>query len=540
MAFAPMKCSHPASVDPTTTSLLRVVEAAQLQFRAWCDAFRSSFRPGLSIRFFTGDAIAFAHALHQLGLSKTRASRNSYRSSLNLTPLKLDEKEYADIHGAPFTFNVIDTSNLIDHVGGLNLLSAASPILRGNVSSTIYTHSLVKREKDHRAYVESILCGDFATISLLLDLFPIEYWTNASSSSTADDVIFDMALRLSGSDASQQMPVKLMWKRSGSNPTGRLGGRERKLRFDESDLALILHKVYRNMFQHQELLSLFKGLDMLKIKRSSTVHYHRGSFAAFLRLVKSRVTVDWPDLMNRILELIEQDSAIMMGLNYVQELYLYLHNLEVYSAPVLTRTISVKNPSAGGLGGWLELPGTVCITVEVPRNMLNALTGPKPTETGTPIGHCIVQSSSRSTDGRWQNIFSGIQVTFGTITTVGKIHSNEYALQVAEDDTRWWGKSPLIVSFQTPSWFLLLEPQTAIIAFGLQSTPHSTKFVESLGLEMNIFQTTLGNQDHVYISRHPPNLAGTTFGPLPSLHMLCKQRAELIRFLAAWTSSLRS
>jgi hypothetical protein len=123
------------------------------------------------------------------------------------------------------------------------------------------------------------------------------------------------------------MRVKLMWKRSGLNPNGRFGAPERKLRFDESDLAFILHKVYRNMFEHEELLSLFEDLDVLKMKQSSTMHYHRGSFAVFLRLFKSRVVVGWLDLMNCILELIEKDLGIMMGLNYTQELYLYLHTL---------------------------------------------------------------------------------------------------------------------------------------------------------------------------------------------------------------------
>jgi hypothetical protein len=96
--------------------------------------------------------------------------------------------------------------------------------------------------------------------------------------------------------------------------------------------------------------------------------------------------------------------------------------------------------------------------------------------------------------GSWQNIFSGIQTAFGTISTIGKLHTNDFKIQVAEDDLRWQGESPLVVSFKTPSWFLLLEPQTAIIAFGLQSTPHTCiKFAQVFGVELNIFQTTLGN-----------------------------------------------
>jgi hypothetical protein len=512
-AFAPMKDTPPASGGSTKSPLVHVVEVAQFQFRAWCHAFRLSSQTDLTIRFFTGDAMAFAHALYHVEMSGDNQSTNVYRDVHHLSPIELDEKEYNRTCTAPLMFNVIDTSNLGDHVGALNLLTATSPLLRSDLSSTLYTESLVRREKDHREYIDSLLCGDFATMSLLLDLFPIEYWTNASSSSTADNVTLDNVFRLIGSGDGGQMRVKLTWKRSGSRPNAKWGMIERTLRFNETDLAHILHKVYRNMFQHEDILSLFKDLDKLKIERSSTLHYHRGSFVVFLRLLRSRVSVaDWHDLMNRTLGMIENDSTITMGRNYIQELYLYLHTLNLYTVPVFTRTQYVENPAAGGIARWKDLPEIVCLTLQVPRKILSALTGPKSTEIGTPIGHCIVQSSSTSTVGRWQNIFSGIQIAFGTISIVGKIHTNDFKIQVAEDDLRWQGKSPLVVSFKTPSWFLLLEPQTAIIAFGLQSTPLTcTKFAHLFGPELNIFQTVLGNEEHVYVSRHQPNLTGTAF-----------------------------
>ena len=45
---------------------------------------------------------------------------------------------------APLSFNVIDTSNLLDHVGSVNLLVAAIPLLEHNLSATLYTEALVK------------------------------------------------------------------------------------------------------------------------------------------------------------------------------------------------------------------------------------------------------------------------------------------------------------------------------------------------------------------------------------------------------------
>lgn len=171
--------------------------------------------------------------------------------------------------------------------------------------------------------------------------------------------------------------------------------------------------------------------------------------------------------MDHVLRLIETDSAVSLGLNYIQELYLYLHILDLYSADVFTKTGQVKYAITGGIGRWKDFPTTVCITLQVPRARLAALTGPKATEVGTPIGHCILQSSSGSKLGRWQNIFSEIQIAFGTISTVSAMYTNDFAIRVTKDELRWQGNSPLVVSFVALSWFLLLKPQTTIVAFRL-------------------------------------------------------------------------
>ena len=94
----------------------------------------------------------------------------------------------------------------------------------------------------------------------------------------------------------------------------------------------------------------------------------------------------------------------------------------------------------------------------------------------------------------------------GTFTTSGLRNSADFRVHVAEDKNGWTGSSPLIVSFYAPIWLVLLEPQNAIIAFGIQSTPQSTMtFVKTLGLDMNVYDTTLGDEDNVYITKRLPH-----------------------------------
>jgi hypothetical protein len=68
----------------------------------------------------------------------------------------------------------------------------------------------------------------------------------------------------------------------------------------------------------------------------------------------------------------------------------------------------------------------------------------------------------------------------GTITTSGLRNSADFRVHVAEDKNGWAGSSLLIVSFYALIWLVLLEPQNATIAFGIQSTPQRTA-VGSLG-----------------------------------------------------------
>lgn len=113
-----------------------------------------------------------------------------------MLPLHLNEAGYGTSGVAPVSVNVIDTSNLIDHLGAMNILVATSPLLRGDQSSTLYTEVLVRQGDSNTEHFKSILCGDLATVSFLIGLSPTEYWMNTASTSAADENLMDMANRM--------------------------------------------------------------------------------------------------------------------------------------------------------------------------------------------------------------------------------------------------------------------------------------------------------------------------------------------------------
>lgn len=194
-AYAPLSSNSPLYLrSPSRSNLQKVVESAQFEFRAWGQSFRKRAKRNLVLRFFSGDALAFCYTLHHMGTTGDNLA-NWYRRQYSLEPLVLDSQDYSQ-GDAPLTFNVIDTSNITDHLGALSVIMATSPLLDISTSATLRMESLVQQGKDYQALIDRLVCGHFATISILMGLFPVEYWSNATTLSNAEEELLYMAADL--------------------------------------------------------------------------------------------------------------------------------------------------------------------------------------------------------------------------------------------------------------------------------------------------------------------------------------------------------
>ena len=97
----------------------KTVASAKAQFKAWCDAFRKSI-PRIVIKLVIADPLAVCFAL----------SACQHPSS-----------PWSELHLESALFNVIDTSCLVDRVGGINLLVATVPLLQSSPSASIHMES---------------------------------------------------------------------------------------------------------------------------------------------------------------------------------------------------------------------------------------------------------------------------------------------------------------------------------------------------------------------------------------------------------------
>jgi hypothetical protein len=384
--------------------LQKIVETARLNFIQWAASFRSHAEE-LTLRFFAGHVIAFAHTLQHARESGSLTA-GFYREKYQLEPLTL-ESDYNANGSAPMRFDVVDTSNLCDHVGPLNLLTAVSPLLSNKLASTLYTEAIPKATKSRKEILDTMLCGDTPTVSTLLALFPAEYWTIASSVSYGDESSLDAIdeLQLStqqlGTSGKGQMFLRTAWKRPPclASPGSSSDLSLSRIRFVEQDLAQVLYRMYLRMFDDEDWIKKFSNLGQGAAAALQNLNpqpqYHRAGLASFLRLVQRRVFCDWNKTMELFCDLVVQRPGAPMGMHYFQELCAYLHILDVYTVDVFKDTSLVPELNDAAAGGqnlrvWNNIVPVNCITLKIPWKYIKACTEEDRLSYGTPTVHCEV------------------------------------------------------------------------------------------------------------------------------------------------------
>ncbi|KAJ3100926.1 hypothetical protein HDU96_010187 [Phlyctochytrium bullatum] len=216
-----------------TQGLDRYTTAAKLQFAVWLKAFRAGLSK-IIVRFCVADTLAFSHVLQYQHVHGESEGAAWYRWTSTFASLELDPDEYTSESknsAAPTKFDVIDTSNLVDHLGGLNVIAAASPLLKANPSAAFFIELLGKHGKNVEEYLQKLVCGDLPTIALLLGLVPIEYWTGATGIFRSD-VIAEMLF-----EGTNQSWFKMVWRSRG----------QLSVEWEPNELADLCYRLYLEM-----------------------------------------------------------------------------------------------------------------------------------------------------------------------------------------------------------------------------------------------------------------------------------------------------
>jgi hypothetical protein len=476
----------------------KAMQMAICQLSGWSAAFREATER-LTIRYVNCDAVAFCHVLqyqHMRGESRTAYW---YRNMWTYTPLVLDTVDYKDSGGAPTTFDVIDTSNLLDHVGCLNVLAATASLIRQGPASMLRTEILLPPEINVAASAKKLLCGDLPTVALLLGLKPIQHWTNATPvwhMSYANLPREPYADKIS---AAMSRPI-VLWKPCDTTA----------VHYEAGDLAKLVLDVYLSMFQDEGWANRFAMLglqdkELVKKKITSYELYTRASFAAVLQHIKVSDVVNWSEFMQALVPSIMNDPTLNMGAHHFQSLFVHLAMLGLWKPEDHFDWWYPKTHELKGLfRGWQQMPPFVCVTLVVPHATVSMF-GDLSKGNGTPICELWLNSSVSSK----QAFYTDIQMGFGSLKPSGTAFTNDFCLAIQEDDKGWKGRSPLVVSAMVSTDSLVEYGDEACnVVFALKNTPANLlHFTSKFGFMLQMHQSAVGRKD-VFISRHRPNMHG--------------------------------
>ena len=477
-------------------------QAARAQLHSWAVIFRSRVS-SIAIRVFVSDAFTACDSLRK------KEAKNS--SSTRLDPL---------CENTPTAFDIIDTSNLADSLGALGLLVAAVPLLRKGSDAALYTESLVKQGKDLATAMSELLRGDLVTTAFFLGVLPFEYWSNASLIAPEEAIFQLMMGARSKKKSNGQEYCRLLWK-----PI--LSGSQNDQTFiisvPSDQVAQFLYTTYLNMFAHEDVMQSLQRLSTDTgglPQRLITPIYNRGSFVYLLSFLQTRISTNWHAAVSSLIDMVENDRSLMIGLNYLQELYAALHVHQLYSPQVL------QDPRAAGhsavpttLKSWKSLPSVLYVTLKVPRSRLKVFTdlSSRPHDLGTPFVHASVASGPTYKGPPWQNLFAAVQLCFGELRTNSQEDKLGSSLHVDIDVNAWEGESPLLVSFLVPTWILLQDSDETNVSLAVQGSMNASTAVRSkLPMDLTIHKTKLGNGDEVSLSKFPPSLSS----PLPGRYLV--------------------
>jgi len=481
--------------EKDTPTMAELFDCAKSQFSSWVKRFRTFVqdKPGkLTIRLFAGDALFLCRALvHHVGTGKFPS--NLTVAPWNLTPLVLDG---GDCGGAPTSFNVIEASNIMDHIGLLNILIAAVPLLSPNPSATLFTGALLYAREGVAKHITTEVCADVSTMSLLLDLIPVNYLSNFNTRSNTEEIMatkFNVRFR--------PYHERVAWKRPKTGDSMITSQPRYPLRipisFEPQNLCNLLFDIYLEMFASDE--NMERPFHLLQdLYDTETMHYTRETFAALLALVKARVNVDWDSTMASFSDRLDNDRTLPMGLANYYDFCTQLHLAGVYTVEFMRTPVRKE----GRFRGWTRVPLTVSITLVVPRSELRVLLDVDLKKVAIPAFRGKLLGEDQF--GQTRSLFTSVRVGFGKLTPSGTDACPGVVFE--PDPSSWAGTSPLIVAFSVPSGMLhAKDPGGTAVALSLSSTPKSTpKFGLKQGTSITVFTVPLMDRSQVFVVPDEP------------------------------------
>ncbi|KAI6046409.1 hypothetical protein EDC04DRAFT_2558274 [Pisolithus marmoratus] len=496
--------------DKTPSVIFKIVQAARQQFSAWCQAVvhrvrnTSASSAPFVVRMYAGEALAFCESLLAVN-SPTEFAIHSplFSAPWKRTVAQLDNVLYSPNapSPAPTSFDVIETSNLANHLGLQNLLLVTIPLLRRSPSSTLYTEALLSAVDPPGEGILEHVCGDLSTVSLLLGVVPSAYVSRFTTRSRSAEIL----LLAVGEPFTTPYLERFAWKLIGfGHDTD--GSQNLALSFSQNQLTGMLFDIYLRMFSDEDVgkrmvaMSLDEPHALRKLQALNTIHYTRRSFALLLAYIRTRIHCDWEKVLEDLHALVLQDRTLITGSNFYQEMVSQLHLAGFQPPWLFPATVqelrSEEDPPI--FRRWCTVPEIVTVVLVVPRHAITKVQSDL-SDAGTPYLQCETQADIR------HNIFACISASYGKLEVSGQ-GENKVAV-VVEDRAGIKGASPLIVSFPILST-CLMTMTGGTVGLAVRSTIATVPLSRKIGSEMRLFKALLTDERFVHVLSRAPTTTG--------------------------------
>ncbi|KAH7029027.1 uncharacterized protein B0I36DRAFT_363627 [Microdochium trichocladiopsis] len=275
-ALARLAPGSPYSILQTVSDgdeYANIVTSVRIQFREWANAFREMARErGINLQYCVNPLTDFLRTLSDDTQESTE--QKTSRSEVSRR------------------FDIIDTTSCADEHGFLNLLVASRPLLRPSPASVIYTETLKRQPGlSYKQNLDLLMCGDALLNSLVIDLSPVEYWTNTSTESCIDDVLIRGSVDGAQTSGILQGHFRASWRLtdhfSGTVASGGRLADEQLLFMEDGDASTILANVLSGLLrQEQTLMATKEDAEILSTRLLAR-------FKTFTLLLLRHVRVKW-------------------------------------------------------------------------------------------------------------------------------------------------------------------------------------------------------------------------------------------------------
>ncbi|KAK6537031.1 hypothetical protein TWF281_001234 [Arthrobotrys megalospora] len=484
-----------------------LITCAKEEFSLWCRHFRRARDDNAWIVcFFVDEALELCGSLSQ-AMSDMDATGIKEINEANAV-----SKGY--LYNHPTQFNVIDISNLIDHVGTYNILLSALSLLRKNHISYLNTETLLDHEFDPEHGTEglyNVFGVDPASLFTLLGITPVDFICGQTSISQVSEHMLEGLTKGAGA----QRHSRLVWKwlplfrPDGINKNCVSTSQRPKFTYDTDAMINFLAAVYKKLFAIENHLWAMQQLRR-SIQSTGPInmlqHNTRATYSLFLQKIKhvTSETVDWDGLMEKLDLVVTHECGSFIASCFLQEQNVLNHLHSVNTANYLTEHPGIAALKySGGIGTDFdrleEYDAVTCVTLSVPIKAFRRLAMRDMKQIGSPPLHLTLSC------GSMMNHFGNLHRRFGKLDVIAApsgVSIQKDAPTFTEDHDGWTGNSDLLYSCMVPTWFLLLDG--CKVSLDIVSSPATALLTQEFGHFMKLFESNVRDHEKVRLSTKLP------------------------------------